>query len=154
MLQETEVELVHKVGLYLCFLSGLVWLWCLVLLTWVLSPFQPGSYCCLPLVRTILAASATSTFLTSTVFGEVARSQFHGEDPRKWRPEDGGWQYHIVSTVSEWLMVLSLDLAVLTLAPDFTKLEFEEPKIIVNLEQIGFLNVGAEDEYQSNSMVV
>ena len=51
-------------------------------------------------------------------------------------------------------MVLSMDLAVLTLAPDFTKLEFEEPKIIVNLEQIGFLNVGAEDEFQNNSMVV
>ena len=59
------------------------------------------------------------------------------------------------STVSEWLMVLSLDLAVLTLAPDFTKLELEEPKIIiVNLEQIGFLSAGVEDEFQSNSMVV
>ena len=58
------------------------------------------------------------------------------------------------STVSEWLMVLSFDLAVLTLAPDFTKLEFEEPKIVVNLEQIGFLSAGVEDEFQSNSMVV
>ena len=57
------------------------------------------------------------------------------------------------STVSEWLMVLSLDLAILTLVPDFTKLEFEEPKIIVNVEQIGFLNTGADDEFQSNSMV-
>ena len=51
-------------------------------------------------------------------------------------------------------MVLSLDLAVLTLAPDFTKLELEEPKIVVNLEQIGFLSAGVEDEFQSNSMVV
>ena len=51
-------------------------------------------------------------------------------------------------------MVLSLGLAIMTLASDFTKLEFEEPKIIVNLEQIGFLSVGAEDEFQSNSMVV
>ena len=50
-------------------------------------------------------------------------------------------------------MVLSLDLAILTLVPDFTKLEFEEPKIIVNVEQIGFLNTGADDEFQSNSMV-
>lgn len=58
------------------------------------------------------------------------------------------------STVSEWLMVLSFDLAVLTLAPDFTKLELEEPKIVVNLEQIGFLSAGVEDEFQSNSMVV
>ena len=46
-------------------------------------------------------------------------------------------------------MVLSLDLAVLTLAPDFTKLELEEPKIVVNLEQIGFLSAGVEDEFQS-----
>ena len=58
------------------------------------------------------------------------------------------------STVSQWVMVLSLDLAILSLAPDFTKLEFEEPKIIVNMEQTGFLNVGADDEFQSNSMVV
>ena len=96
MLQETEVELVHKIGLYLCFLSGLVWVWCLVSLTWVLSPLQPGRYCCVPLLRTTLAASTTSTFVSSTVFGEVARSQFHGEDPRRWGPEDGGWQCHIV----------------------------------------------------------
>ena len=33
------------------------------------------------------------------------------------------------------------------------QLEFEEPKIIVNVEQIGFLNTGADDEFQSNSMV-
>ena len=144
----------HKFGLYLCFLSGLVWVWCLVSLTWVLSPLQPGRYCCVPLLRTILAATATSTFISTTVFGEVARSQFQGENPRRWRPEDGGWKYHIVSTVSEWLMALSLDLAIMTLAPDFTKLQFEEAKIIVNLEQRGFLTVGAEDEYQSNSMVV
>ena len=86
----------HKFGLYLCFLSGLVWLWCLVTLTWVLSPFQPGRYWCIPLVRTVLASFATSTFISSTVFGLLASSEFHGEDPTKWRPEDGGWEFHIV----------------------------------------------------------
>ena len=95
-MQETEVELVHNFGLYLCLLSGLVWLWSLVILTWVLSPFQPGRYCCIPLVRTILAASATSTFISTEVFGQLARAEFHGEDPTQWSPGDGGWQWHIV----------------------------------------------------------
>ena len=71
-------------------------LWCLVTLTWVLSPFQPGRYWCIPLVRTVLASFATSTFISSTVFGLLASSEFHGEDPTKWRPEDGGWEFHIV----------------------------------------------------------
>ena len=50
-------------------------------------------------------------------------------------------------------MALSLDLAIFTLTPDFRKLELQEPKIIVHVEQIGFLNVGEDEEFQ-NSLVV
>jgi len=152
--QETEVYIIHKLGLYLCFGCGLVWLWCSVLLSWSLSPFQLEGSCCTELLRTVLALLNTSTFISTMLFAEVARSQFHGDDPAKWGPEDGGWDYHIVSTVSEWVMALSLDLAILTLTPDFSKLQFEEPKIIVNVERRGFLNAEDDDEFQNNSLIV
>ena len=152
-MQETELNIIHKFGLYLCFGSGLAWLWCCVILSWAVSPFQAAG-CCTDILRTCLALLNTSAFISTMVFAEVARSEFHGADPTKWRPEDGGWEYHIVSTVSEWLMALSLDLAILSLTPDFNKLQFEEPKIIVNVEQRGFLNVGNDEDFQSDSMIV
>ena len=91
----------------------------------------------------------------------TALARFHGDDPTKWGPGDGGWSFHIVSTVSEWLMALSLDLAILSLVPEFRQLEFEDPRIIVNIERRGFIDsVDMEDDYTryshqntSNSLV-
>jgi len=147
--QETEVYWVHKIGLYLCFGCGVLWLWALAYTSSGLYPIQSSR---LMLVsRCILLVINTSTFLSVLIFGEVARSKFHGDDPTKWKPSDGGWNFHIVSTVSEWIMAISLDFAILSLVPEFKQLEFEDPKIIVHIERRGFMEVNADDDYASYS---
>ena len=54
------------------------------------------------------------------------------------------------STVSEWVMALSLDLSILSLVPEFKLLTFAEPKIIVNIEPRGFMNID-QDHQEDNS---
>ena len=47
-------------------------------------------------------------------------------------------------------MAFSLDLSILSLVPEFKQLQFEDPRIIVNIERRGFLEIDAEDDsYQS-----
>ena len=109
--------------------------------------------------KALVGAFSEITNLRMELFEALAR--FHGDDPTKWGPGDGGWSFHIVSTVSEWLMALSLDLAILSLVPEFRQLEFEDPRIIVNIERRGFIDsVDMEDDYTryshqntSNSLV-
>ena len=153
------MSVVHKIGLYLCFGSGVLWLWCLVYLTLGLHPVHSSRL--LLSCRVLACALNSATFVVMLICGEVARASFHGDDPTKWGPGDGGWSFHIVSTVSEWLMALSLDLAILSLVPEFRQLEFEDPRIIVNIERRGFIDsVDMEDDYtryshqnSSNSLV-
>ena len=56
----------------------------------------------------------------------------------------------IFSTVSEWVMALSLDLSILTLVPEFKLLTFAEPKIIVNIERRGFMNIDTDQQRQED----
>jgi len=146
--QETEVAEVHKVGLYLCFGCGVLWLWCLVYLSGGLY-LVFSSHLSLT-IRVILSVINTTSFVVMLISGEIARSKFHGQDPTKWQPDDGGWNFHVASTVSEWVMALSLDLSILTLVPEFKLLTFAEPKIIVNVERRGFMNIDTDQQRQED----
>ena len=53
--------------------------------------------------------------------------------------------------MSEWVVALSLDLSILTLVPEFKLLKFAEPKIIVNIERRGFMNIDTEQREEDVS---
>nr|CAD7442701.1 unnamed protein product [Timema bartmani] len=54
------------------------------------------------------------------------------ENKRKWRPEDGGWDAHVVSTVSEWMLSIIFCTFILTYVRDFSYIHLEPP--VVRLE--------------------
>ena len=84
---------VHKVGLYLCFGCGVLWLWCLVYLSGGLY-LVFSSHISLT-IRIILSVINTTSFIVMIIAAQIAKSKFHGQDPTKWEPGDGGWSFHV-----------------------------------------------------------
>ena len=68
------MSVVHKMGLYLCFGSGVLWLWCLVYITLALHPVQSSSL--LLSCRVLACALNSATFAVMLICGEVARARF------------------------------------------------------------------------------
>jgi len=131
--QETEVRIVHLTGLYLCFGLGLAWVWSQVVASFALYPLATSKV--LLVGRLVLAIINTVTFLIMLVAGLVADHYHeHDPDPSKWSPGDNGWQWHLLSTGSEWLMALSLDLTILSLVPEFRKIGLESPRICLRID--------------------
>jgi len=142
--QETEVWSVHILGLYLCFGLGLIWIWCCVLTSYYLYPMTTTKS--MLMLRMILAIVNSTAFVLMSVAAEVARYYYHGQDPTKWDPDDGGWSWHVVSTVSEWIMALTLDLTILSLVLEFKKIGLDEPRIIVHVDTVNsFLDIENSD---------
>jgi hypothetical protein len=52
-----------------------------------------------------------------------------GKDPRKWYPEDGGWEMHVASTVSEWIVATSFCVYMLSFVQEFRTVIIEEPQV-------------------------
>ena len=52
-----------------------------------------------------------------------------GDDPRKWYPKDGGWEMHVVSTVSEWIVATSFCVYILSFVQEFRTISIEEPQV-------------------------
>ena len=68
------MSVVHKIGLYLCFGSGVLWLWCLVYITLGLHPVQSSRL--LLSCRVLACALNSATFAVMLICGEVARARF------------------------------------------------------------------------------
>jgi len=151
--QETEVWLVHNIGLYLCFGLGMVWIWSTVVTSFGLYP--PTTTKAMLVVRTFLAVVNTTAFFLMLGAAQVATYYYHGDDPTKWDPDDGGWSWHVLSTVSEWVMALALDLTFLSLVMEFKKIGLDEPRIIVHVDTVNnFLDIGNPDYSDSSSSML
>jgi len=59
----------------------------------------------------------------------MLRFSVAGKDPRKWYPEDGGWEMHVVSTVSEWIVATSFCVYILSFVQEFRVINIEEPQV-------------------------
>lgn len=52
-----------------------------------------------------------------------------GDDPTKWYPKDGGWAFHVASTVSEWVCAISFSVFMLTLVDEFKCISMDPPQV-------------------------
>jgi len=59
----------------------------------------------------------------------MLRFSLAGKDPRKWYPEDGGWEMHVASTVSEWIVATSFCVYILSFVQEFRVINIEEPQV-------------------------
>lgn len=54
---------------------------------------------------------------------------FKGEDIKKWTKHDGGWTYHLISTISEWSCALAICIYIISFTNEFRELQLTFPKV-------------------------
>lgn len=50
-----------------------------------------------------------------------------GKDPTKWTSSDGGFVLHIVSTITEWILMISTMIFILLYVKEFRNVRISEP---------------------------
>lgn len=56
---------------------------------------------------------------------------FLGNDVTKWTKNDGGFEFHIVSSIAEWLLTVFVGVYIITFTKEFWVIHFSEPEIIL-----------------------
>jgi len=133
--QETNVRMVHFVGAFTCFGLGTVYFGYQSIISYNIHPFA-GSLR-LAHIRIALAALCTIFFIVVAVTGIISHILFNGEDPRKWYPSDGGWKYHVASSISEWIVSTIFSFYILSFSDEFKLITFDHPTIAIS----GYENV-------------
>jgi len=131
--QETNVIVVHLTGAFLCFGLGTVYIWIQAICSYYLHPLANSIV--MAHTRVALAMVCTVFFIVLSITGVISHLQFHGKDPRKWYPEDGGWEMHVASTVSEWIVATSFCVYILSFVQEFRAINIEEPQVFINAER-------------------
>lgn len=139
--QETNVRIAHYVGAISCFGCGTVYFWMQAVISYYLQPYLGTMV--RAHIRLGLSVLCTILFFVIAVTGLISHILFNGQDPRKWYPSDGGWEYHIASSISEWLMSTTFCFYILTFTDEFRGISVDHP-------QLAFLDI--EDDEQINEV--
>ncbi|XP_063706747.1 DNA damage-regulated autophagy modulator protein 1 [Culicoides brevitarsis] len=125
--QETNVRIVHYVGALLCFGLGTVYFWMQAFISYYIQP-----YCGTMLkshLRLTLAVLCAIFFVVVAVTGIISHILYQGLNPRKWLPSDGGWGYHVASSICEWIVATAFSFYILTFTEEFRILSFDHPPL-------------------------
>uniref|UniRef100_A0A182I9P0 CWH43-like N-terminal domain-containing protein n=1 Tax=Anopheles arabiensis TaxID=7173 RepID=A0A182I9P0_ANOAR len=129
--QETNVRIVHYVGAFLSFGLGTVYFWIQSYISYYIQPYmgtmQKAN------LRMALSVVCTVFFMIVAVTGVISHILFRGTDPRKWYPSDGGWEYHVASSISEWIVATAFCFYVLTFTDEFRTMQLDHPPVKPNL---------------------
>jgi heme A synthase len=133
--QETSVLVVHYTGAILSFGVGTAYFWLQAVVSYELAPHlntrRKAHF------RIALASVSTLSFLVAIVCGVLARKYYHGTDPLKWYPKDGGWGLHVTSTGAEWVMALCFDAFVASFIGEFKRLIARPPEFFLDVRHFG-----------------
>ncbi|CRL03758.1 CLUMA_CG016242, isoform A [Clunio marinus] len=127
--QETNVRIMHYVGAFTCFGMGTLYFWIQSLISYRLEPFITLKKA---LYRMILSVFCLIFFLIVAICGVISHILFEGSDPRHWYPSDGGWRFHVASSVSEWIVATIFSFYILTFTDEFRYIKFDHPEVSVN----------------------
>lgn len=146
--QETNVLSVHIVGAILCFGGATVYFWIQTICTYYLVP----TICSMRLVviRVIISIFCTAFFISGMVTASLSKKSYQGTNPRKWKQEDGGWEYHVISVCSEWIATLVMSLYILTFAKDLNNCRLHSTKIVFHSPSRRKLQVHSEMQNTEN----
>ncbi|KAI4498764.1 hypothetical protein M0802_006231 [Mischocyttarus mexicanus] len=70
--------------------------------------------------------------ISQTLFiipGQIASLLFQGNDKRNWDRNDGGWLFHVISVIGEWVHTLLFSIFIFTLIYEFHTIRVEMPVI-------------------------
>uniref|UniRef100_A0A1B6FDX0 CWH43-like N-terminal domain-containing protein n=1 Tax=Cuerna arida TaxID=1464854 RepID=A0A1B6FDX0_9HEMI len=142
--QETNVIYVHFAGALLCFGIGTIYFWVQAILSYHMHPV--ANSLAMARLRVLLSVITSVLFFVIVVTGIISHLQFHGSNPRKWHPEDGGWVLHVVSTASEWVVAICFCIYILSFSSEFREITFTHPQI--------FLRMGRQQILETNEEVI
>lgn len=128
--QETNVRLVHFIGAFCCFGLGTIYFWLQAILSFQLHP-RAGVPLSMAYTRIGLAMLCTVFFVIVAVTGIISHILFQGQDPRKWYPSDGGWEYHVASSISEWIVATIFCFYILTFTDEFRDIRVTHPTMVL-----------------------
>lgn len=142
--QELQIFTVHMIGAFSAFGFGLLYCAIQTRLSYYMFPIvQSGLF--LARCRLFLTIVLAITYITSSVFGPISYKYFHGTDTTNWRPEDGGYIYHVISSVCEWISAMSIDFYILSFAHEFKFMSISSPKFYM----VSTVSTRQQDESES-----
>lgn len=157
--REIELFKIHLVGAIMAFGCGAIYCWLQTVLSFYMEPLVNTIR--MAYWRMFLSVMISVTFLTTCVMGQLSIHHFHGKDPTNWKPEDGGYETHIISTIAEWIAAMALDFFILSFTKEFQTFSIQTPRISLNhIEQYDILdnsqdiNGGRTTLERSSSMIV
>lgn len=142
--QETNVRYMHYVGALNCFGLGTAYFWMQAYLTYNLSPYV-GSLR-LAHARLGMAVLCTIFFTMVAVCGVISHILFNGKDPRKWYPSDGGWKYHVASSISEWIVATIFCFYILSFTDEFKIITIDHPPLAISGYDTVIIQSNGNDE--------
>lgn len=140
--QETSVKYVHYFGATLCFGVGTIYFWIQALCSYHMHPIANSIL--MAHIRITLAMICTMFFFVAAVTGLMSHLKYKGQNPRKWYPEDGGWELHVASTISEWIVAICFCIYILTFYSEFSEISFSHPKILLKSSENALLEESEE----------
>lgn len=147
--QETNVRVVHLFGALLCFGFGSVYFSLQTILSYYLQPFT--SSMAVAHLRMVLSMVCVVFFLLVAIPGVISHIKYDGKDPRHWYPSDGGWMFHVISSVSEWIVATAFCFYILSYTPEFRDIHMEHPKLILVRTTILLIEEGDREGVSSSS---
>ncbi|XP_026831105.1 DNA damage-regulated autophagy modulator protein 1 [Ooceraea biroi] len=134
--QEARVVAAHMVGAMTCFSAGTLYFCLQTYLSYKMVPAVNGTI--IVYVRAVLSALTLILTIATIVPGYISMSEFQGNDYKKWLPVDGGWDWHVASTICEWILAIVYCAFLLTFVPEFRLINFEDPVVtLMYLDKIG-----------------
>lgn len=98
-------------------------------------------------IRLAISIICTVLFFVVAVSGIISHILFDGQDPRKWYPSDGGWIYHVISSISEWLIATVFCFYILSFTDEFRDIHIDHPHIrIIEWNEIDYTYTTSVEE--------
>ncbi|CAG9859021.1 unnamed protein product [Phyllotreta striolata] len=132
--QETNMLYVHWTGAVLAFGGGAVYVCLQTSLYLTITPVI--GQILLTKIRIFLSALITVTFVIFFITGMMSYSQFKGESYLKWHRENGGFELHNTSAVTEWICAIAIMVYIMMMGEEFKTINMYEPEVDVGLQRI------------------
>ncbi|XP_077994968.1 DNA damage-regulated autophagy modulator protein 2-like [Glandiceps talaboti] len=126
--QETNVIIVHVIGASMVFGFGVSYTILQTGITYGMYPERNGiSICRIRLFISIVSIVSMIIAMISAIFAHLEWQDHHDshDDSQHWKPTDGGYAAHLVSTVAEWVMAFAFMFFFFTYVRDFQKVDME-----------------------------
>ncbi|XP_064635073.1 DNA damage-regulated autophagy modulator protein 1-like isoform X1 [Lineus longissimus] len=126
--QDNKIEVVHIIGASFVFGLGVAYTWVQVAISFLMYPDYNALTICV--VRAVMSCISTISMVMAFVTAMIARTAWTNSGPhdhprQKWQPTDPGFDEHIVSTFSEWVMAIAFVLYFFTFIRDFQKIKLK-----------------------------